>query len=167
MIRRPRIRLLHSLTLLGLVLVVTTGCTQTPAHLKNCRLVGGKGTWNGDYYVATILLENANTTDIDLKEVQFELVGYDAQQRVVDSRSHTMLGTVRPLQRDRIRLDLFDDNHAVRSSHAILKDTRGRLISECTIHGTWVLGAPPAAPGTFDNDATNTGALNPRAAPST
>jgi hypothetical protein len=135
-------RLLTALSPTVLALVVTTGCSLTPAHIKNCRLIGGAGTWIGDFYVATVLLENANAQEVDLEEVQFELIGYDGNKQVVDRRSHEVLGTVRPLQRDRIRLDLFDQGHEVESSHAILRDSRGRLISECFINETQTPGNP-------------------------
>jgi len=121
--------------LLTALLGSLTSCASLSPELEQCRLVGGRGTWHGEFYVATVLLENSNSKEVDLRDVQFELITYDSDDQIVQRRQHRMLGTVRALQRDRIPIDILDREHAVENARVILKDSRGRQISECFIRG--------------------------------
>ena len=140
----PRTAFPTSSLLLTALLGSLTSCASLSRELEQCRLVGGRGTWNGEFYVATVLLENSNSKEVDLRDVQFELIAYDRDDQIVERRQHRMLGTVRALQRDRIPLDILDREHAVENARVILKDSRGRQISECFIRGARLPGSRPS-----------------------
>ncbi|MBI4583341.1 MAG: hypothetical protein HY717_04890 [Planctomycetes bacterium] len=133
--------LLRSAPFLALALpaaLAGSGCQSF--RLLDCRIVGGSSRWDSGCYSVTVLLENRSTEALDLSKIYFEMTTFDHEDQVLD-RDYPFRpkGEIRPFDNDRIPLNKPDAKGGISRSHILLKDQRGRVLSE------WSVGEPETA----------------------
>ncbi len=133
--------LLRSLVILApLIPAALAGSGCQSLRLLDCRIVGGSSRWDLGYYSVTVLVENRSTEALDLSKIYFEMTTFDRQDQILD-RDYPFRpkGEIRPFDNDRIPLNKPDKNGGISRSHIVLKDQRGRILSE------WSVGEPETA----------------------
>jgi len=115
-----------------LVLLAAPGCSEPKA--AGLRIVPRSSRKEAGLYVVTALLENSSGRRIGLEEITVEMTTFDRDGRVLACGYPFYLkGRLGPFATTRIPLNRPDRDGQVDRASVVLKDSRGRVLSEAEV----------------------------------